>query len=260
VFFVLFVSLVIRKGQQRSMTDVALRVERLKKSFGGLAAVNGPSFEVAQGEITGLIGPNGSGKTTVFNLITGVLRADGGAVYLGDQNITGWSPHRIAQAGLGRTFQISRVFGQMTLWENMLVVARGSEAEAGQRAEELLRLVNLWDLRDKFGADTSYGQQKLLEFARVLMLEPSVILLDEPFAGVNPTMRQTMLRLIEQLKIEGKTIFIVDHEMTIIMSLCQRLIVLDQGEKIAEGVPAAIQQDERVLEAYFGRRRTTLSP
>lgn len=234
-----------------------LRIDNLVKRFGGLTAVNGPSFEVTPGAITGLIGPNGSGKTTVFNLITGVLHADGGAVHLGEHNILGWPTHRIAQAGLGRTFQISRVFGQMTLWENMLVVARQPTPQATARAEELLRLVNLWDLRDKFGADTSYGQQKLLEFARVLMLDPQVILLDEPFAGVNPTMRQTMLKLIHQLHAAGKTFFVIDHEMTIIMSICSRIIVLDQGEKIAEGPPETIQNNERVLEAYFGRRRAT---
>jgi branched-chain amino acid transport system ATP-binding protein len=237
------------------MSTAILRIVKLKKNFGGLTAVNEPSFEVATGSITALIGPNGSGKTTAFNLITRVLNADGGAVYFAGTDITRWPSYRIAQVGVGRTFQISRVFGQLTLWENMLVVARGrSSAQTRARAEALLRLVKLWDLREKFAADTSYGQQKLLEFARVLMLNPSLIMLDEPFAGVNPTMQQQLVALIRQLQGEGKTFFIIDHAMTIIMSLCEKIIVLDMGEKIAEGAPAVVQNNERVLEAYFGRR------
>jgi ABC-type branched-subunit amino acid transport system ATPase component len=233
----------------------AIRLQELTKSFGGLTAVNGVSFEVEQGKITGLIGPNGSGKTTAFSLITGVLDADRGHVYLGDQEITNWRPHRIADQGLARTFQISRIFGQLTVWENMLVVARQkSRREAEARAEELLQRVNLSGHRDHLGADLSYGQQKLLEFVRALMLEPKVVLLDEPFAGVNPTMRNTMLDLIQTLRAEGKTIFLIDHAMTIIMSICEWLLVMDMGELIAQGLPSEIQKEERVLEAYFGRR------
>jgi ABC-type branched-subunit amino acid transport system ATPase component len=233
----------------------AIRLQELTKSFGGLAAVNRVSFEVEEGKITGLIGPNGSGKTTTFSLITGVLDGDGGHVYLGDQEITSWRPHRIAEHGLARTFQISRIFGHLTVWENMLVVARQkSRREAEALAEELLSRVNLQDHREHLGTDLSYGQQKLLEFVRALMLEPRVVLLDEPFAGVNPTMRNTMLELIESLRAEGKTVFLIDHAMTIIMSLCERILVMDMGELIAQGLPSEIQQNERVLEAYFGRK------
>jgi len=231
-----------------------LRINRLRKHFGGVAALNGPSFAVEAGTITGLIGPNGSGKTTLFNLITGVLDPDGGDVLLNDERITGWPPHRITERGLARTFQITRVFGKMTVLENMLVVPhRGGDAHAADLATELLERVNLYDWRERYGAELSYGQQKLLEFVRALMLEPNLILLDEPFAGVNPTMVQTILDLIRSLRQEGKTIFVIDHAMTVMMGLCDWLFVLDMGELIATGPPAAIQADERVLEAYFGR-------
>lgn len=235
------------------MPDI-LRVEGLKKSFGGVVAVNGPSFGVEAGKITGLIGPNGSGKTTLFNLVTGVLEPDGGQVLLESESITGWAPHRITERGLARTFQITRVFGKMTVWENMLVVARrGAQTTAPDLARDLLGRVNLFDWRDRLGSELSYGQQKLLEFVRALMLEPRLILLDEPFAGVNPTMVQTLLALIRALQQEGKSIFVIDHAMAIIMELCDRLLVLDMGELIADGSPASIQTNEHVLEAYFGR-------
>jgi ABC-type branched-subunit amino acid transport system ATPase component len=235
------------------MSEV-LRVEGLTKYFGGVAAVNGPTLGVEEGKITGLIGPNGSGKTTLFNLVTGVLEPDGGRVLLEGQPITGWPPHRISERGLARTFQITRVFGNMTVWENMLVVARhGAQTTAPDLARELLERVNLLDWGDRFGSELSYGQQKLLELVRALMLEPRLILLDEPFAGVNPTMVQTILELIRTLQREGKSVFVIDHAMSIIMELCDRLLVLDMGELIADGPPASIQANDRVLEAYFGR-------
>jgi ABC-type branched-subunit amino acid transport system ATPase component len=167
----------------------------------------------------------------------------------------------VAARGLARTFQISRIFGHMTVWENMLVVARQrSERDSQATADALLRRVDLYDFREHFGADLSYGQQRLLEVIRCLMLEPSVILLDEPFAGVNPTMAQTVVGLIRELRNEGKTVFIIDHAMTIIMSLCERILVLDMGELIADGPPSELQSNERVLEAYFGRARRTSLP
>jgi branched-chain amino acid transport system ATP-binding protein len=243
------------------MAEPILRVESLRKSFGGLRAVDDVSFSIEPGGITGLIGPNGSGKTTLFNVMTGVLPPDGGQVFLDGHEIGGWQPHRITALGLARTFQISRVFGQMTVWENMMVVAYGRpEQIAREQAAELLARVNLYEAREAFGADLSYGQHRLLEFVRLLMLEPRVIMLDEPFAGVNPTMQHTMLDLINAQHEAGKTIFLIDHAMTIVMSLCERILVLDMGALIADGPPAAIQADERVLEAYFGRRREPVAP
>jgi branched-chain amino acid transport system ATP-binding protein len=243
------------------MAEPILRVERLRKSFGGLRAVDDVSFSIEPGGITGLIGPNGSGKTTLFNIITGVLPPDGGQVYLDGTAIGGWAPHRITALGLARTFQISRIFGQMTVWENMMVVAHGRpEQTAREQAADLLERVNLYEAREKFGADLSFGQHRLLEFVRLLMLEPRVIMLDEPFAGVNPTMRNTMVDLIHAQHDAGRTLLLIDHAMTIIMSLCERILVLDMGALIADGPPAAIQADERVLEAYFGKQRGPMGP
>jgi branched-chain amino acid transport system ATP-binding protein len=237
-----------------------LRVEDLRKSFGGLTAVDGVSFGIEAGRITGLIGPNGSGKTTLFNLVSGVVAPDAGRILLEGRDVAGWPAFRITGLGLARTFQISRVFGQLTVWENMMVVARQDSAARGRdTAAELLERVNLYDAREKFGADLSYGQHKLLEFVRLLMLEPRVLLLDEPFAGVNPTMQNTMLDLIKTEREKGRTIFLIDHAMTIVMALCERILVLDMGKLIADGSPDTIQQDERVLDAYFGRRRETVS-
>jgi ABC-type branched-subunit amino acid transport system ATPase component len=230
-----------------------LQVDGLRVSFGGLTAVNGLSFGIEEGRITGLIGPNGSGKTTAFNLISGVIRPDAGRVILAGQNVAGWPPHRIAALGLARTYQISRVFGQMTVWENMLVGARRPPRAAADQATDLLARVNLLDKKDALGADLSYGQAKLLEIVRALMLDPRILLLDEPFAGVNPTMGQTVLAELRTLHQQGLTILIIDHAMTIIMSLCERILVMDMGSLIADGPPAEIQGNEQVLEAYFGR-------
>ncbi len=237
------------------MTEI-LRVEGVRKLFGGVTAVNSVSFAIERASITGLIGPNGSGKTTLFNLIAGTIPPDRGDVLLEGQRITGLAPHRITARGLARSFQLSRVFGQMTALENLIVVARGeSDAAARLRAKGLIEQVGLDEHRDTWGAELSFGQRRLLEFARVLMLRPKLVLLDEPFAGINPTMAQTMVRLIRELRESGATIFLVDHAMTIVMELCERILVLDMGELIADAPPDAVQRDERVLEAYFGRAR-----
>jgi branched-chain amino acid transport system ATP-binding protein len=237
--------------------EVALDVRDLRKAFGGVRAVDGCSFAVPRGRISGLIGPNGSGKTTTFNLLTGVATPDGGQVIHRGEDIAGLRPHRIFRRGIVRTFQITRIFREMTVFENMLSVTGLAVPDrvARARAEELIAFVNLGHLRGEYGGRLSYGQQKLLEFARALMSDPDVILLDEPAAGVNRTLLASLLDHIHELRERGKTILIVEHDMNVIMGHCEWVFVMDSGAKIAEGVPAEIQRDERVIDAYFGRRR-----
>jgi ABC-type branched-subunit amino acid transport system ATPase component len=231
----------------------ALEVEGLRKHFGGVSAVDGVSLVLEPGRIYGLIGPNGSGKTTLFNCITGVERRDAGRVAFNGQRIDGLKPWQIARKGIGRTFQVIRVFPELSALENLLVVTRGSRVAARERALELLTFVRLEGLRDEYAGNLSYGQQKLVEFVRVLMRDPSLILLDEPAAGVNRTLLQDLLEAVRRLRDRGKTILLVEHDMKVVMGLCETVFVLDHGEKIAEGPPGTIQTDERVIEAYFGR-------
>jgi branched-chain amino acid transport system ATP-binding protein len=220
-------------------------------------AVDGCTFAVPRGKICGLIGPNGSGKTTTFNLLTGITEPDGGAVVYEGEDIAGLKPHQVFRKGITRTFQITRIFREMTVLENMLSVTglAVSGRIARERADALLALVNLGHLRTEYGGRLSYGQQKLLEFARALMTDPDLILLDEPAGGVNRTLLQHLLDHIHRLHAQGKTIVIVEHDMHLIMNHCERVFVMDHGVTIAEGPPAEIQRDERVIEAYFGRRR-----
>jgi ABC-type branched-subunit amino acid transport system ATPase component len=235
------------------MSEPVLEVDELTKRFGGVTAVNRCSLALAPGRIHGLIGPNGSGKTTLFNCITGLERRDAGTIRFRGRRVDGLPAHRIAGLGLGRTFQVIRVFPELTALENLMVVTRGDGAGAARRARELLAFVRLEGLAGELAGNLSYGQQKLLEFARVLMLDPALILLDEPAAGVNRTLLNELLAAIRRLRDEGRTILIVEHDMKVVMGLCEWVFVLDYGEKIAEGPPEAIQRDERVIEAYFGR-------
>jgi ABC-type branched-subunit amino acid transport system ATPase component len=218
-----------------------------------VTAVNGVSFALERGRIYGLIGPNGSGKTTLFNCVTGVERRDAGEVLLDGARIDGLAPHRIAKLGVGRTFQMIRVFPELTALENLLVVTTGSHAAATARARELLAFVKLERLAGEYAGNLSYGQQKLVEFVRMLMREPSLVLLDEPAAGVNRTLLNELLDAVRRLRDAGKTVLLVEHDMKVVMGLCETVFVLDHGEKIAEGPPGTIQADERVIEAYFGR-------
>ena len=218
-----------------------------------MRAVNGVSLALAPGRIYGLIGPNGSGKTTLFNCITGVEERDAGRILLDGVRIDGLKPYQIARRGVGRTFQIIRVFPELTALENLLVVTTGPREAAETRARELLAFVNLQGLADEYAGNLSYGQQKLVEFVRMLMRDPSLVLLDEPAAGVNRTLLNELLDAVRRLRDAGKTVLLVEHDMKVVMGLCETVFVLDHGEKIAEGPPGVIQSDERVIEAYFGR-------
>jgi ABC-type branched-subunit amino acid transport system ATPase component len=223
------------------------------KHFGGVRAVNGVSLTLERGRINGLIGPNGSGKTTLFNGITGVERLDAGRVLLDGARIDDLKPWQIARRGIGRTFQVIRVFPELTALENLLVVTSGPRPAAEARARELLAFVKLERLAAEYAGNLSYGQQKLVEFVRMLMRDPSLILLDEPAAGVNRTLLNDLLDAVRRLRDQGKTVLLVEHDMKVVMGLCETVFVLDHGEKIAEGPPGLIQADERVIEAYFGR-------
>jgi len=230
-----------------------LRIDDVVKKFGEVMALDHCSFDIQAGTITGLIGPNGAGKTTLFNLITGVLQPDQGHVYLSGEEITGKRPYEIARRGVGRTYQIIRIFPKMTLLENLMVVGKGKERRVMERATDLLRLVRLEEKKNDYASDLSFGQQKLLSLAQVLMLDPQLILLDEPAAGINPTLQNELMALIHRLNEDGKTFIIVEHDMNVIMNHCQNAIALNYGQKIAEGSCSVIQRDERLLEHYFGR-------
>ena len=230
-----------------------LAVDRVVKRFGGVTAVNGVSLSLEAGHIYGLIGPNGSGKTTLFNCITGVERIDEGQIRFKGRRLDGLKPHRVFHEGIGRTFQVIRVFPELTALENLLVVTTNDYAAARARAQELLAFVKLERLAGEFAGNLSYGQQKLVEFVRVLMTDPELILLDETAAGVNRTLLNDLLDRVRALRDRGKTILLVEHDMKMVMGLCETVFVLDHGEKLAEGPPGLIQTDERVIEACFGR-------
>ena len=251
----------------------------ISKAFGGVQALNGCTVEVQAGTITGLIGPNGSGKTTLFNVITGYDRPDAGEVYFGSNKITGASPQRVFAAGIGRTFQLTRIFPRLTVLENMIVAAQHSGgfmgvasagehssharrfrnplARAGgpadrQRAMELLEFTGIAGHAGKLAGTLSYGQRKLLELSYVLVADPAIVLLDEPAGGVNPSLINQLADRIRQLNAAGKTFLIVEHNMEFVMGLCHHLAVLDYGTIVATGPPSVIRNDPRVLDAYLG--------
>jgi ABC-type branched-subunit amino acid transport system ATPase component len=233
--------------------DPILDVRGASKRFGGVTAVQRCSLAVERGKIVALVGPNGSGKTTLFNLITGVERMDEGEIFFKGDRIDHLPPHKIARRGIGRTFQLIRVFPELTALENLLVVARQDWEPSYRRALELLTFVKLDQLRGEFAGNLSYGQQRLLEFARVLMIDPDLILLDEPAAGINRNLLNDLLSALRDLRAGGKTVLIVEHDMKVVMDLAEKIFVLDHGEKLTEGAPATVLKDERVMEAYFGR-------
>ncbi len=230
-----------------------LKIDDVVKKFGEVVALDHCSFDIESGSITGLIGPNGAGKTTLFNLISGVLEPDEGRVYLNGEDITGKKPYEIARKGVGRTYQIIRIFPRMTLFENLIVVGKEREKKTVEKAMDLLQRIKLVEKKDNYASDLSFGQQKLLSLAQVLMLNAQLILLDEPAAGINPTLQNELMVLIHQLNEEGKTFVVVEHDMNVIMGHCQKVVALNYGQKIAEGSCGEIQRDERLLEHYFGR-------
>jgi len=249
-----------------------LRVEGLVKRFGGVTAVDGASFEVEQGSLTGLIGPNGAGKSTTFNCITGVHEPTAGSVYFKGEDVTGLEPYRMARKGLVRTFQIARELSEMTVLENLMLAPKGQIGESAVRAvtpglrgevieQESAIRERAWETLDFFEIDhlatehagnLSGGQRKLLEMARALMTDPEVVLLDEPLAGVNPTLEEKLLDRVHQLREDGYTFLLVEHDMDVIMNNCEHVIVMHQGSVLAEGTGDEIRNDERVIEAYLG--------
>jgi neutral amino acid transport system ATP-binding protein len=241
---------------------VLLQTRELSKSFGGLKAVNNCSFEVEEGSITALIGPNGAGKTTVFNLITGLLKPDSGKISFKGTRIDRKQPHQITRQGISRTFQISRDLQEMTLLENLIVQSptagfaqlfQGSMLEHERdHAMELLDFVGITHLAEEKSKNLSYGQKKLMEFAATLMTEPDLIMLDEPAGGVNPALLEEIIERIQLLNKQGITFLIVEHNMDVVMNLCDPVIVMAYGTVLAKGAPREIQDNEEVLEAYLG--------
>jgi len=243
------------------MTEL-LYTQGLSRRFGGIQAVQECDISVEAGSITGLIGPNGSGKTTLFNLITGVYPPDKGDAFFHGGRITNLPPSKICHQGLSRTFQITRLFWEMTVLENMIVPIRqvGFRSLLGpdmfneevERAMGLLDRVGITHLKNEPARKLSFGQQKLLEFAAILMADPVMVLLDEPAGGVNPTMIRFIMNLIQELNQDGVTFLVVEHNMGVVMELCNHVIVMDQGTKLAEGRPDEIQSNPTVLDAYLG--------
>jgi ABC-type branched-subunit amino acid transport system ATPase component len=254
------------------MSAVLLEVEHLSKSFGGVAALDNASFAVEEGSVTALIGPNGAGKTTAFNVISGFLKPDGGIIRFAGRRIEGLRGDQVARTGLVRAFQAPRVLTRMSVLDNMLLAGKDQPGErlsltwlapgrvaarelaVHRRAIDLLELLRLLPLADAYAGTLSGGQRKLLELGRALMVEPRMILLDEPMAGVAPVLAEQLLEHIRRLRAErGVTFCVIEHDMDVVMSISDRVIVMDEGRVIAQGTPDAIQRDERVIEAYLGR-------
>ena len=252
------------------MSAPLLEVERLGKRYGGVQALSEVSFSIAAGEIYGLIGPNGAGKTTLFNVLTGLTSADTGRVLLDGKSLLGAQPHAIARAGIARTFQNIRLFGNLSALENVMIGRhartragllgailrtpgqRSEEAAIEARAFELLDYVGIASRANALARNLPYGDQRRLEIARALATEPRLLSLDEPAAGMNPTETQELRALLERIRRDGVTLLLIEHDMRLVMQVCSRILVLDFGRAIAEGAPSAIQRDPAVVAAYLG--------
>lgn len=250
--------------------EPALRCDHIVKSFGGVRAVNGATFEVPKGKITALIGPNGAGKTTVVNIMSGAMKSDSGAIYLGKTAVTRWPSHKIARLGLIRTFQLSRELGGLTVMENLLVApkfqageslfniffrprrVRREEEANRQRAAEVLHTYGLYELRDSWARELSGGQKRLLEISRAVMAQPALLFLDEPMAGVNPALIEQIGTHIVDLKNQGVTVLMVEHNLNVVEEICDHVIVLAEGRALATGSMNDLRNNPDVVRAYLG--------
>ncbi len=250
-----------------------LKVDHVTQRFGGLVALSDINIEVSKGEIVGIIGPNGAGKTTLFNVVTGIYTPTEGMIFLGEENITGKKPFEISRAGFARTFQNLRLFGRMSVRDNIIagMVAKSDVGffdslfctrkkkkfyqDAEKKSDELLHILDLWPQRYELAKNLPYGSQRRLEIARALATDPKLLLLDEPAAGMNGSETEQLARIIKKLQSMGQTILLIEHDMKFVMNICERLYVLNYGQLICQGKPEYVSKDENVIKAYLGEER-----